>query len=510
MNTDKKHLRLCLYLCLSVPHVWLFSLPCDAFGEAPQFTVRRDQSAGPALVGFGAQMNPYLYCHPNWGPQGVNEQNVKNLERKVIDLAPQHVRIFCLLNWFTPAGDTVIAKGDPRMEESFLRTVQLAQKAGASVNLTFWYGLFSLEKKGVPDPPDLLETTARDMTAVMKELLVDRKLSAIRYVTIQNEVNGEGSDGAPFKISMEQYSRLYHLFDQSMRAAGLRDRIQIVGGDLIYRQQEQWIPFLSSHLQEVCDGYSMHAYWDYWDTPKLTRRLDEVRDLFDAQPADQHKPLYVTEFGVRGKRPKPAHDDPGYFNVETRQQITDAPLQAVQIAWFMMEAVNRGYVATVQWDLYDALYDHVMHYGMIGDVATGWKIRPSYGVLKLFTHSTRPGWRALHVDGADEGCVVSAVTDGKSNYTVFALNHASPPDHADAPRSADPDRSPHSMIINGLPAHTRFNAVTWNGSNSARPAPAAAPGPAVAPALRSDARGALSITLAPATLLVLTTAPRHD
>jgi hypothetical protein len=467
----------------------------------PVFSIHPDQPAGPALVGFGAQMNPYLYCHPNWGPQGVNEQNVKDLERKVIDLAPQHVRIFCLLDWFTPAGDTVIAKGDPRMNESFLRTVQLAQRAGASVNLTFWYGLFSLKKKGVPDPPDLLETTARDMTAVLKKLLLDRKLSAIRYITIQNEVNGEGADGAPYKISMEQYSRLYHLFDQSMRAAGLRDRVQIVGGDLIYRQQEKWIPFISSRMQDVCDGYSMHAYWDYWDTPKLTRRLDEVRSLFDAQPPEQHKPLYVTEFGVRGKRPDPAHDDPGYLDAQTHQQITDTPLQAAQIARFMIEATNRGYVATVQWDLYDALYDHVMHYGMIGDVSTGWKTRPAYEVLKLFTHTTHPGSRALKIDSAEDRLVACALSGGKSNFTLFVLN-TTPAPHAGAQRSAAPDRSPEKITLRGLPSLTAFRAFTWNHLNHGRVQPA--------PIVRSNRAGAAELSISPETLVVLTTTAQKD
>src|SRR4051812_48061506 len=197
MNTDKNKTRFCLslYLCLSVPHLWLISLPSYASAEEAHFTIHQDQPAGPALVGFGAEMNPYLYCRPNWVGGGastgeVNEQNVADLERKVLDLAPQHVRIFCLLEWFTPEGDKTIAKGDPRMKESFYRTIALAQKAGASVNITFWYGLFSLKKKDVPDPPNLMEDTARDMTAVMKELLVNQKLSAIKYVTIQNEVNG--------------------------------------------------------------------------------------------------------------------------------------------------------------------------------------------------------------------------------------------------------------------------------------------------------------------------------
>src|SRR5436190_9519674 len=102
------------------------------------FTVTNDSITSAPFVGLGAEFNPYLYCRPNWGD--VNEQNVADLVRKIIDLAPQHVRIFMLLQWWTPQGDFEIAKGDPRMVQSFIRTVRLAQRAGASVNITLWYG----------------------------------------------------------------------------------------------------------------------------------------------------------------------------------------------------------------------------------------------------------------------------------------------------------------------------------------------------------------------------------
>src|SRR5256885_16042589 len=79
-----------------------------------RFTVHPNDFTGPPLVGFGAQINPYLYCRPNWGE--VSEENVKDYERKVIDLSPQHVRIFCLLEWFKPPATEPISVGDPRVK----------------------------------------------------------------------------------------------------------------------------------------------------------------------------------------------------------------------------------------------------------------------------------------------------------------------------------------------------------------------------------------------------------
>ncbi len=81
-----------------------------------------------AFVGFGAQMNPYLYCAPNW-PGEVNEQNVKQLEDEVIALHPQHVRIFMLAHWWEKNLDEEVARRDPRMLESFYRTLALRAAA---------------------------------------------------------------------------------------------------------------------------------------------------------------------------------------------------------------------------------------------------------------------------------------------------------------------------------------------------------------------------------------------
>src|SRR2546430_11883554 len=84
-------------------------------------------------------MNPYLYCPPNWGD--VNERNVKDLEEKIIALAPQHVRIFVLPRWWRGQGDTVCNDGE-LIKQSMIRTIRLAQRAGATINLTLWFGQF--------------------------------------------------------------------------------------------------------------------------------------------------------------------------------------------------------------------------------------------------------------------------------------------------------------------------------------------------------------------------------
>jgi hypothetical protein len=444
----------------------LLLLTCSAGAQPPAatFTLHSHQSIADPIIGFGAQMNPYLYCHPNWGE--VDEQNVQDLERKVIELAPQHVRIFFLNKWWTGESDDGIAKDDRRVRQSFLRTAHLAQRAGATINLTLWYGMF----------PEA-ERSAEQFAQILQELIEQHDLHTIRYVTLQNEVNYT-------KITMPDYNRLYRAFDQALRRRGLREQIQIIGGDLVQEKQVAWFENLAEHQHEILDGYAVHMYWDYWDTAKLVRRVSEVPQIVQALAPLGRKPLYITEFGVRGHRDHPSHE-PGHH--EDGTPIADTPLQAMQVAWFMLEAINRGYLTTVQWDLYTAWYDRYMPYGMIGGVSDGWPLKPAYHVLRLFTQTAGPGWHAVQVDGVDEACLAAALRSPEEEVSVYLLN-----------------RSPASRQVHlaGLEPGQAMHALRWNRTGDGT---LAADG-----TLQADARGVLAVELGAMELLALTTRAGAD
>ncbi len=149
---------------------------------------------------------------------------------------------------------------------------------------------------------------------------------------------------------------------------------------------------------------------------------------------------------MRGKRDKP-RNEPGVYEPDGRV-ISDVPLQGMQIAWFMMEAINRGYVATVQWDAYTGWYDRYMQYGTIGGVKDGWPLRPAYHVLRMFTHTTQPGWRAVRVAGEQQGMLASATQGPGGELAMYVLNRG--------------DR-PSTVNLSGLPVRTTMHVLLWNG-----------------------------------------------
>lgn len=343
-----------------------------------QFTILTNQFAGPALVGYGVEMSPFLTA-PNAG-QPVGD--LDDLARKLDALAPQHVRIYVHADWWQP--------GHEKVRDSFVRTCQLAQSSGATINVTLWSGWEANQAQA-----------SSEMTQLLKDLILNRSLTAVRYVTLQNEVNST-------KITMEEYNHFYRMFDQDLRGAGIRDKIQIVGGDLVRTRQAEWLRDLATELAPVCDGHSVHFYWSYPDAADAIQRLHGIAAVRDTLPAQGRRPMYITEFGVRGKDWQKPGNDPGVY--EDGTPIVQTGIAALQIGWLMTEATRLGFVATVQWEGYDMAYGkRPMHYGIMGEPGAGWPVRPAYHVLRLFTHTIAPCWRALLVEGDSTNVAFAAI-----------------------------------------------------------------------------------------------------
>jgi hypothetical protein len=87
-------------------------------------------------------------------------------------------------------------------------------------------------------------------------------------------------------------------------------------------------------MSDIIDAYSIHVFWDYWDTPKLQQRLTEVRTIVDSLPAAGRKPLYVTEYAVRGIRAYGGATlpEPGVFADGT--PMRKANINGFQHLWF--------------------------------------------------------------------------------------------------------------------------------------------------------------------------------
>jgi hypothetical protein len=246
-------------------------------------------------------------------------------------------------------------------------------------------------------------------------------------------------------ITQTHYIAVYRALDRALREQGIREQIQIIGGDLVREHYQRWLTWIAAELSPVLDGYSFHVYWEYWSIEPMIRHLRSTREFVEALPEKQRKPMYVTEFGAHGFRDNP-QIEPGKST--DGKPVADTPTYAFEMGILLMEAINNGYLGTTQWDMYDIWYDRKMGYGLIGPVERGFDLKPAYHLLKMFTHAARPGTRAMKIDGWTEDVWVAALRGTSARETtLFVLNRV---------------KGEKEITIGGLPQGMKLKSQVWN------------------------------------------------
>jgi hypothetical protein len=282
------------------------------------------------------------------------------------------------------------------------------------------------------------------------------------WVTMFNEPNTT-------QRTLPEYEQVYRLLDRHLRERGVRDQIRFMGGDLIRSTagapQAEWFEYMAANMGDLLDAWSVHVYWDFWETDKIDERLlREVRTIFSAIPAGQRRPLYVTEFGVRGLgtfEGEPSFE-PGFWPDGTPMSATNTA--GFQQAWFNIRSSQLGYAGTVKWDVYPAKYDAgTQDHSSLGPGADGWPTRPVYRVLQLMGLTTKPrGGSIVEMvpsAGADPEKLLTAYVSPAKDVTVFGL-------HTDGGAIPTTSDTPISYTIGGLPPNAFVRLFVWNDDGS--------------------------------------------
>ena len=437
--------------------------------DEPDFTFSATRGVGP-FDGFGVQFNQHLYADISGPPQ-----NLEALEREVLAFRAPFVRIF-----FNTTAWSV-----PDRLASFGRTVALAHRSGARINIT-WQG------SGVPFALANMSRFADVLAERIKALGIGEL-----WVTLFNEPNST-------RITLAQYEQVYRLLDAELRARDVRQHVHFMGGDLLGttsplgQSQGQWFTYLANNMGDLLDAWSVHVYWEFWDAAKIDRRLAaEVRTIFSLIPAEKRRPLFVTEFGVRGVPTFEGEDgfQPGAWPDGTGMSQTT--VSAFQHAWFMIRAAQLGFNGTIKWDLYAARYDAgTQDHSALGPGAEGWPARPVYRLLQLLTSATEPrGGRIVDVvraAGTSPTKVATGYVSPAGDITVLGLDT----------RGGMIGTTSHVLVpysIGGLPANTSFRLVLWNADGTGQNREVGR--------LDSDANGTLQISVPRYAVFALTTTP---
>ena len=457
------------------------------------------------IEGFGAQLNTNLFTTAG-EPRALTAQQVADLQAAIDNLQPGFSRILVRRGL---RADTAAGRRAPEFV-ALLKTIELAQNAGAELNLTYWgQGPYADERRlralrwpnrsfrDWPDPtrrkwpPELTDPNGITEPRVLMERFAgvlaeirQRGFDCVTSATIQNEVNGAGIDIAKQGdqyLSMRFYELLYRFLDAELRRLNLRDEIRFIVGDLVERgnsTQDVWLRYLHRNMEvarpqfpSVLDGYSIHVYWEPTGgaqgfPAKPERRLTNLQRT--ARSLGLSAPIYVAEYGVRQVA---ARVKPGRIG---GVRIDESPLAAFQHAWFKAIAAQRRCVGFSKWVLYRT--DRAAgfgEWGMIGPPAGNFERFPVYRVTRLFSHFVPRGWRATGLTRISTVVIASrfAAADG-SDSSVLVLNNAT---------------RARRQKVQGLRANQEYFVVAWNrdGQGSL----------ASLPPLQSDATGAATVQL---------------
>jgi hypothetical protein len=434
--------------------------------DVAEFRVRTDSVLVPSFAGYGAQFNHHVYAALSRSV-GVTDDNVTDMEQKMRLLHPQFSRIF-----FTPQ-----AFGDPDKMQSFVRTVLFAQSVGTDINITWQGGTLSVAAG-----------TVQKFADVLLDLVRNRGVTHLRWLTLQNEPNRT-------RITMGAYELQYRELDPYIQS--IRGQVKYMGGDLVRGpdtgppNQEAWFQYMATHMSDILDAYSIHVFWDYWDTQKIVDRLTEVRAIVDALPESGRKPLYVTEYGVRGLRTfnGVAQVDPGVWDDGT--PVTQTNVSAFQHALFDVLGAQLGYMGTSKWDAYYGKYDNgTQAYYFIGAPQNGWPLYPMYNFMQLLTTTVKRQWQIVFVDAVPGTTrMLAGYLGKKKQQTVIGLDAAGAQLNTVAPTTV-------SYGIAGLPPSKPLNLLIWNEAGDGLVGPKHV--------VQSDAAGMVTITVPQQGVFVLT------
>jgi hypothetical protein len=433
----------------------------------------------PSLGGYGSQFGMHLYAPITPWPAGVGYGDA---EAKVKALEPQLVRIFYNDNWDGNANGQF---PDWQVNHaSFVKVVQLAQEAGATIEISFQ----NLAAARLNPGPAMAK-----YADVLEELVRTDGLTNVTWAEVGNEPNAPG--GA---VTLDQYNALYRALNAQLITRGLRDQIHLMGGGLVEsggaRHHYAWMQYIAQNMGDVLDAYAEHIYWIY-DTPgRLEYRLRDTYNLMrNVLPAGEQKPTYMMEFGIRGyntcgTKPVLPATDPLYYRDANCTDIWRTNIAGFQQLWFNVDAAQLGVAGTSKWDAYWSMYDRSSPvnqlYWMVGPPSEGSPLTPTYFAMSLLFHVTAPGWQIIGVDPweQDDWSVPAfGVAGGNTSddspeqelvgyagpngeLTVVGLDTRGRDLNTAAP---DP---PSTYSIGGLPPNTRFNLALWNatgdGTNS--------------------------------------------
>jgi hypothetical protein len=397
-----------------------------------------DESHPYKYVGIGTQYNNGLYSQLTQYSYGYKPTDYPMIEKLIKKMNSQHIRVFYDSEPFNiPANKNPMNyPKDTDDRDSFRKVIALAQETpGATVNITYWHSPYTIGDTNIEGTPNIkVPFACPQMEAFAEEffyLIVTKGYTCVQYVTLQNEVDTT-------QIPKDKYEKLYRSLAYYLEKKGIRGKIKFIGGDLCGTDQNAkiaWFDYMGTEMNDVIDGYSFHQYWHFDDTAfnnfqtRLTNLGIMMRHLTETMPKEQRKPVYVTEYGVKGyiKEQNITHyaDHVSAPNDPNATPVIEMLKGAWQVAYYQLAALHDGVAGMARWDAYRAKYDGgFQDFSAIGTPYENFKLRPVYYQHMLISAATVPGSANLKLKSeADDNLYQTVALRSPSGSLTLMMSH---------------------------------------------------------------------------------------
>jgi hypothetical protein len=406
------------------------------------------------FLGFGVELDP-MALNANNRKRGVTDEDWKLLTARLAAMNMPIARVMTQLSWFAKAGPDKFDYDNPQAR-SVMAYLDFCQQHGIAVILTdwAWVGECKAWVKGHDDP-----AYAKGVATYLKYLLEERKYSCIQFLVIGNEPDNEIKD-------IDKYGRMYHNVHDALKAAGLRERVKLMGPDIA--GQWPWFDKAAAKIADVVDAYDFHRYAEQAEIRDAGQRvllanLGRFRPVVDRlDPKGPAKPILMTEMGMGG----------GGTN---DHKMIDTFDYALHMGDYAIGVLNAGLAAGVAWCAFDVYYfdgDQFMTWGMWKYKDKNWQPKPWHAVWQEVTSAVPRGGDVLAVEGGTAAVHAAAIS---------APRHAAMPGGTPAGRRYVlllVNRSSRDEVVALQPppgAAGRWSRVVCTKDRVEKPAPAALP-----------------------------------
>ncbi len=387
--------------------LWLVSMfiTSSLVLASEQLSVDCDTVIQQNFLGINAVYHAFTYM-PESVEQGMDD-NLRDIEFRRVKTAGLHIaRTFYRPDWAMGEEAWAEPDWDSVKMRAFYQWLTEMQRLHVDValNMGWWFGRDVIWNRDqhLPSYPDDMQHYATWVSESLHQIIQVRGFSNVKYIIMFTEPAARYGDIPVGKTTWDYYKEVLRVVHTRLVAAGLRDRVKIVGPNSTWGSG--WVEKAVVELDPVVDIYTSHSY----NSETYQQWLDLAVKIREATEGSG-KPFWVDEYGVQDHK---LRQDPSY---------------GLALARANAAFLNAGAQASMLWLFNDQYYPYPLKYISNGDSFVDglhkWGLFPWLPESR----SVRPAWYVFsllsRLMGGGNGTVIYK-TVGRADLHIAATGQS--------------------------------------------------------------------------------------